>query len=169
MDKEQHQIINQIEICGLKEAEEEKPEELAKNVAKIINQNTEDVVKAYRKKKRHQTRNKATKRESSAITVILREGTLDLWLDAAKKTNIQSADVGSMGDGKVYLRESLTPATAYLLWKTKEMLRGEYRYIWCKHGTILARRQENDKIITIRSLQELESVSAVAKVSKTPT
>lgn len=154
---EQQQLSNQLEICGIKEKENEKTEEVVKNVAKMIDQNPDDVVKVYRRKNRLPAA--AKKKESPAsITVVLKEGSRDLWLEAAKKTTILPTYVGSQGDGKVYLRESITPATAHLLWKTKEMLRGEYNYIWCKRGTVLVRKQEKDKVITIRSLQELESI-----------
>lgn len=154
---EQQQLSNQLEICGINEKENEKTEELVKSVAKKIEQNPEDIVKVYRKKNRLHT--KAKKNQSPAsIIVVLREGSRDLWLDAAKKTAILPDYSGGQGQSKVYLRESITPATAHLLWKTKEMLRGEYSFIWCKRGSVLVRKQEKDKVITIRSLQELENI-----------
>lgn len=163
---EQQQLSNQLEICGIKEKENEKTEELVKNVAIKIEQNPEDIVKVYRKRKRLPTTTKRNELPSSII-VVLREGTRDLWLDAAKKTTILPAYIGGQGDSKVYLRESITPATAHLLWKTKEMLRGEYSFIWCKRGSVLIRKQEKDKVITIRSLQELESIkNPTVNVSK---
>ncbi|KAJ2937621.1 hypothetical protein O0L34_g17877 [Tuta absoluta] len=153
---EQFQISNQLEICGVDEMEQEITMDLAKKVATVLNRNPDDVVKAYRKS----SRTPAGQRKSSPLIVILREGNRDPWLEAAKKCNIWATDLGRTDEnGKIYLRESLTPITAHLLWKTKEDLTGLYKYIWCKNGNVLIRK-ENEKVIYVRSLQHLQKIKS---------
>lgn len=155
---EQSQINNHIEICGIKEMEHENTLELTKKVAMILNQKPEDIVKAYRKKQ-YRTSTAKPSAYSSPVTAILKEGTKNNWLLAARNGAITARNLGVEGESsKIYLREALTSTTAHLLWRTKEELRGIYTYIWCKNGQVLVRKQERDKIITIRTLNQLEKL-----------
>ncbi|KAI5640689.1 PHD-finger domain-containing protein [Phthorimaea operculella] len=157
---EQNQLSNQLEVCGVEELDHEDTMDLVKSVATKINTNAGDIVKAYRKKipTRPRAGSSTKKMEIAPITVILRDGSRDVWLDSGKKTNITVSDLGREGTDKVYLRESITPSTAHLLWKAKMQLRErfQFKYVWCKNGTVLARKGENEKIIVIHSLQHLE-------------
>lgn len=156
---EQAQLCNQLEICGINQSETDNPEEIAKKIAVTITQNPDDVVKAYRKARN--PANVARNKDQAPITVILREGNRDVWIDAAKNTTISASTIGYDGAHKVYLRECLTPATAYLLWKTKEELKGLFSFIWCKHGHVLVRKSAQEKkITTIRSVADIEKVKS---------
>ncbi|PZC81719.1 hypothetical protein B5X24_HaOG212163 [Helicoverpa armigera] len=156
---EQAQLCNQLEICGINQYETDNPEEIAKKIAVTITQNPDDVVKAYRKTRNPS--NMARNKGQTPITVILREGNRDLWIYAAKNIPMSASTLGYEGEDKVYLRECLTPATAYLLWKTKEELKGMFSFIWCKHGHVLVRKSAQEKkIITIRSLADIEKVKS---------
>lgn len=151
---EQTQLSNQLEICGIKELEKENLEEVVQKVAVAIQQNPDDIVKVYRKRRR----NSDPKRKiQSPIAVVLREGTRDAWLEASKNTDVCGTSVGREDTNKVYLRECLTSATAFLLWKTKTELKELYKYIWCRNGNILIRKVDNAKIMTVRSLQDIEN------------
>ncbi|KAL4720763.1 hypothetical protein ACJJTC_013841 [Scirpophaga incertulas] len=129
---EQHQISNQLDIWGIKEKEQENIEKIAKTIATKIQQNPEDILKVYRKRRSRASTSASKTKESTSITVILRDGVRDLWLESAKAKVISTAEIGIQEPGNIYLRESLTPSTAFLLWKTKEELKGLYKYIWCK-------------------------------------
>ncbi|CAH0723617.1 unnamed protein product, partial [Brenthis ino] len=157
---EQAQLSQQLEVCGVKEVEREDTMEIIKNVASKINTDISDVIKAYRKKVPAHKRTESKRIESphNPITVILRNGVRSAWLEASKKVKFSARDIGAEGEQNLYLRESLTPATAYLLWKTKSELkvRHGFKYVWCKNGTVLARKSENEKIISFHSLQQLE-------------
>lgn len=156
---EQYQINNQLEVCGIKEKEKENTLEIAKEIAAKIGQSPENVVKTYRKKNNNRTSSTSKPRESAPIVVILREANdRDLWIDSAKNFTI-TRNENVEGD-KIYLREALTPSTAHLLWKTKEALKGDFKYIWCKHGTILIRKNEKDKIIAIRTLHQVDQIKS---------
>ncbi|KAL4711409.1 hypothetical protein ACJJTC_016163 [Scirpophaga incertulas] len=136
------------------------PNEIAKKISVAISQNPNDITNAYIKQK--SPSNAARKKDQLAtINVILREGVRDTWIDASKNTKLSAASMGLEGGEKVYLRECLTPSTAYLLWKTKQDLKGLSDYIWCKHGNILVRKNEREKkIIIIRSIADINKVNS---------
>lgn len=159
MQMEQAQLSNHLEICGVNQSESEDLAKIAEKVAVAISQNPKDVVKAYRKKRNP---SKVPRQgDQSPITLILREGNRDQWLEAAKTTSISATSIGQVEAGKVYLREALTPSMAFLLWKTKDELKGMFNYIWCKHGNILVRKSEKEKkIITIRTISDIEKVKS---------
>lgn len=163
---EQNNLTNHLEICGIQESDNENTEEIARAAASVLHQSPGDILKIFRKKK-NQNRLKAlnNKSESSVIVAILREGTRDSWIAASKKTPLTSATLGQQGTNKIYLREALSPATAFLLWKTKSELTGLFNYIWCKRGSILIRKTEKEKVIAIRSLQDLEKIKSNLKIS----
>ncbi|KAI5636422.1 hypothetical protein NE865_10842 [Phthorimaea operculella] len=154
---EQFQVSNQLEICGVGETEQENVVDLAKKVATVLNRNPDEVVKAYRKTIRAPGGQKKNN-EPAPLIVTLREGNRDTWLESAKKCTIMAAELGGTDvNSKIYLRESLIPTTAHLLWKTKEELAGLYKYIWCKNGNVLIRK-ENEKVVSVRSLQHLQKI-----------
>ncbi|CAH2083629.1 unnamed protein product [Euphydryas editha] len=155
---QQNQLSNQLELCGIEEKDNENVKSIIQLLATSINRNPDDVIQAYRKKTRNTDNKGIRKRDTSVITVILKEGTRNLWIEAARKTNISPADIGMTGGRKIYLREPLTPSTAFLLWKTKEELRDSFKYIWCKNGSILLRKNDTAKITMIKNKQDIEKM-----------
>lgn len=152
---EQTQLQNQLEICGVKEEKGENLENIAKLLCLKINQHKDDINKVVRKRS-HRQSNK--KQDSSIIIVSLREGSRDKWIEAAKSTTINTKDLGREEDCRVFLRETLTPTTAFLLWKAKTDLKenNNFKYVWCKRGTIMARRSEQEPHQIIRSVKDIE-------------
>lgn len=59
----------------------------------------------------------------------------------------------------VYVSESLTNTTAFLMAKMKELNRGRFKYIWVKNGNILIRRVDNDPIIRISNLNHVKELT----------
>ncbi|KAI5634929.1 hypothetical protein NE865_12324 [Phthorimaea operculella] len=157
---EQNQMMNQLDVCGIKEKDNEDPETIAKKIATAMEVKPEDILKAYRKRARTSASANSKKTDSAVITVHLRDGKRDQWLNNAKKIKLTMATIEPSGSDSdaIYLRETLAPGIAFLLWKTKEALKDSYKYIWCKNGTVLLRKQEGAKIISIKALSELETV-----------
>lgn len=157
---EQTLINNNVEICGIKEDINEDLQEIVKSLCAKIGQKPEDVAKIYRKKSKQQKTNNQAIRPP-AITVVLREGCREQWLSKAKASSISCRDVGAAGDGRVFLREALTPATAYLLWNAKAELKEKhhFKFVWIKNGTIIARKEENEKFHVIRSLNDITRIT----------
>lgn len=166
---EQSFITNQLEIIGIKKMEQEDITSIAKKYSTIIGQNPQDITNVYRKENKRKnnsaneaTTESATQRAQEPIVITLREGRRGSWLDAAKTTNVSARnDLGMATDSKVYLRESLTPSTAYLRWKAKTTLKdtGLYKYVWCKNGAIFARKEDKGKSLIIRSTNDISRLA----------
>lgn len=160
---EQEKIENTLEISGIPKEEQENLTEIVKKIGSVINQDNNDIKKIYRKESKGLA---SRKRHASVVVLTLREGCRDRWLEAAKSCTITPRVLGRDGEGRIYLREALTPATAYLLWKTKSELKDTnlVQFVWCKRGNILIRKSENEKIHSIRSESDVEKwVTALKK------
>lgn len=164
---EQAQMNNEIEICGIMIKENEDVTKIAVAVGKILRQQPEDIIKAYRKKKviRQGTARAVREAADAPISVTLREGCREQWLRATRDTRISPSDLyldGEVGgDTKVYLRAALSPITSYLLWKAKTDLRDKAlcKYVWCREGTVMVRRTDGDhKIYYVRSGNDIETI-----------
>lgn len=161
---EQAQSFNDIEICGIMETEKEDVKQITLSVCQILNQKQEDVIRAYRKKKpsRPGTAQSIRAAATAPIIVSLREGCRDHWLVASKTTNVTTQDLGRQDNTKVYIRESLTPTTAFLLWKTKTELKDKSlcKYVWCKNGLIMVRKEDQDKKVhVVRSVRDIDRIA----------
>lgn len=157
---EQNQLSNNLEICGIKEVEHENLTDITTNLCEKLKLKPDDVVKVYRKR-----RNNKKNVDLMTLTVLLRDGCRESWLEAAKNTPIHANELGCDDeDTKVYLRESLTPATAYLLWRAKEELKKTnlYKYVWCKNGVILVKKNDDpkSKSYPVRAIQDIQRLAA---------
>lgn len=151
---EQSQLENLLEINGI-ETNEENLEKIVQKVSEKLEQNAKDIIKVYKKVNKAPS---AKKRNESTLVVTLRDGCRDQWLQSSKSKTLTPQDIGLGGERKIYMREALTPATAFLLWKTKTELKGEdrFKFVWCKRGTVLIRKSENEKTYVIRSVNDIE-------------
>lgn len=157
---EQAQSSNEVEICGITEQENEDVQKIAASVCQLLNQKPDDIIRAHRKKmpSRPSSAQAERAKTDAPIKISLREGKRELWCEAAKTTKMTSRDLGGVGENKVYLRESLTPTMSYLLWKTKISLKEKSicKYVWCKNGQIMVRKNEGDKkIYYVRSENDI--------------
>lgn len=160
---EQMQILNNVEICGIAEKENEDINDIATKIGELLNQKPTEITKVYRKKKpRQPSGGKGARAETDApIVVILQEGCRESWLTAAKDTTILDRDLGGTSEKKIYVRAALTPTTSHLLWKAKTELKDELlcKYVWCKDGQIMVRQREGDKkIYYVRSANDIETI-----------
>ncbi|KAJ2937729.1 hypothetical protein O0L34_g19122 [Tuta absoluta] len=141
--------------------------EITTKICSTFQLDPNNILKAYRKKS---LGNKKTskKTQPAAIVVGLREGKRDTWLMASKNCAKTCKDIGREEDTKIYFRESLSPHTAFLLWKAKSDLKlpGLFKFIWCKSGQVLARKNENDKIYQIRSEHDINTLKAMPNDDK---
>lgn len=159
---EQNMINHCVEIIGIEENAD--VQTTVNNICNKIKRNQSDIIKAYRKKASRPSGNN----KPSPIIVSLAEGCRDKWLEAAKTTRISSKDLGMQADSHVYIRESLTPNNAFLLWKAKLALKQTEicQFVWCKNGIVMARRIEKEKPYTIRSTKDIEKIESDLKKNK---
>jgi hypothetical protein len=164
---EQNKMSNKIEICGITQATDEDVLGIVKIISTFLEQKPEDIKAVFRKISKRTGASTATTQQVTqpqAIVVDLQEGCREKWLAAAKNKNFQ--DVALSGNNaNIYLREALSPATAFLLWKSKTELRntGLCKYVWCKNGTILARKEEKDRPSYIRSESDIGRIKNMYK------
>ncbi|KAJ2937747.1 hypothetical protein O0L34_g19142 [Tuta absoluta] len=149
----QEKLANNLEVCGTKQEQDEDVESIVKNIGTELKQSSDDVISAIRKQptKRAGPTAGAGKENTAATPVILvtlKAGCKEKWI-AAAKTILRNY---SSTDKKYYLRDSLSPNTAFLLYKAKMELKnnGLCKYIWCQNGLVLARKTESEKIYSIQ-------------------
>lgn len=160
---EQSQLSNVVEVCGVTESEKENTKSIVDAICNKLQLQSDSIINAYRKRKPKV--GTGVKNNLSTITVTLREGFRDQWIDAAKTKDIRGMDMGMAENNKIYLREPLTPFTSYLLWKTKQELKFTEicKFVWCKRGTIMVRKEEKEKIYIVRSEKDISRLSAEFK------
>lgn len=169
---EQSRLANSLEICGVEETEGEDVHKITNDLASMLQQNPNDIIEATRKKTRtRDSQNPTSKKNHPTITVQLRNGSRDQWLEAAKSISINPVDLGLSGNSKIYTREQLTPFNSYLLWKAKSELKSTNlcKFVWPKNGLILVRRADKEKYTIVRSIQDIEDLSSRYKTENAPT
>lgn len=155
---EQQHMSNYLEICGVPEEDQEDLSAITNLIATKMSKNVNDVVNAYRKQNNRSSTVKTT--SQPAIVICLREGRRDQWLQDSKSITLTGKDIGQNNENRIYLRERLTPTTAYLLWKTKQDLKesGICKYVWCKQGQVLVKKHDKGKIHTVRSTKDIDKL-----------
>lgn len=159
---EQAQMYNSIEICGIPEKVQD-VKKIAEKCAVVIKQKPEGIIEVQRKKiiQKPGAAQAARASADAPIVVTLREGNQKAWLLAAKETTFSGSDLGIEGVTKVYIRASLSPSTAYLLWKAKSELKAKSlcKFVWCRDGIIMVRKAEGDKkIYYVRSIGDIDTI-----------
>lgn len=165
---EQAQSSNDLEICGVSQKQEEDVKRIATSVSQILKQNPDDIIRAVRKNKptRPGSSQEARNKIDAPIIISLREGKREQWCEAARSVKITNKDLGGENDAKVYLRDSLTPTTSYLLWKAKSELKEKAlcKYVWYRNGQIMVRKRDGDKkIFYVRSEIDIERIAKEVK------
>lgn len=160
---EQSQLANVIEVCGVAECDNENTRAIVHTLCNKLHLKSDDVINAYRKRKSKP--GAGVKNSQSVITVTLREGCRDQWINVSRTMDVRGMDIGIAENTKIYLREPLTPATSYLFWKAKQELKFKElcKFVWCKKGTIMVRREEKEKMYIVRSEKDIDRLSAEFK------
>ncbi|CAK1599171.1 unnamed protein product [Parnassius mnemosyne] len=88
------------------------------------------------------------------------------WIQAAKMKVLKVNDIlpnATMkydeGKDRIMLRRALTKSNKTILWNAKKHLGSEYKYIWFKNGKIFARKEDKDKTITIRCIDDIQRLT----------
>lgn len=159
---EQAQLCNNVVICGVPE-EEKDAKKVAMLVSKALQQNADDIISVHRKKKPIKPGAAQNSRTiaDAPIVVTLREGSSESWIQASRSKSISARELGASSDSKIYVRASLSPSTAFLLWKAKTELKDKSlcKYVWCKDGMIMVRKTDGDKkIYYVRSAADIQTI-----------
>lgn len=154
-DMEQYSRINNIEISGVPQSENEDVDTLLTDIAKAI-----DVEhKARSVDAAHRVPSYNRKRASPIVVKSRRDK--EVWINGFKKTRPLTADKINphMNKDKVFINEHLSPANKLLLSQTKEAARDRgYKFIWTKDGKIFARKDSGDRVKRIASEASLRDL-----------
>lgn len=153
---EQEGLSTVIELSNIPREDEEDVKEIIKTVASKLNTSTTNIKKIKRQ-------GTGKDRPGNIMIHFSNDTDCTTWTSAAKTTNLQIADIcpnikEPKASEKIFVREALTPYNKKLLWYAKEKLRTTYKYIWCKQGVIRARKEDNGKITTLRSEDDINKL-----------
>lgn len=157
---DQAALTDHIELVGIPYQENEDIAEIVHKVGSALQVGDIQV----RSARRIPTR----KGKAATILVQLNNDSLKpLWIDAGRRAEIRCSSVlpmitGEAASEKIVVREALTGRTKYLLSKAKTDLKEtqKFKFVWCKFGKVLARKDEKSKIYWIRSDDDIASLSS---------
>ena len=150
---EQYSRNKNIEIRGLKKSPEEKIEDLVVKISEIlkVKLNTEEIEAC------HRIPNQTGKEQ--AIIVQLKSRKKRDELLSKRKVTVTNQQLIGQGNGKVYIGENLSPYFKDLLWKTKQTLGEQYKFIWFWKDRILIKKDEQARAMIVFSEQDIEKIS----------
>lgn len=156
IDLEQEKKEKNVEIVGLEKKQGENTMEIAKEIAKKLNLDPQDIKCAKRV-----GREKAGDAKPQPIVVRLKCRTSrENWL-LARKTRVTNNTVyGNGSDKPVYINEDLPKFKRQLFWSAKTQLKDICRYIWIQNSNILARKDNEAKIFKIRCEKDIDNIVA---------
>ncbi|CAB3260324.1 unnamed protein product [Arctia plantaginis] len=143
-----------IEIHGVEMLTNEDTKNVAQNLAKKLNLNSDDIEDAQRvgQEKTDETRPKI-------ILVTLRSKSARKKWMLAKKDNIITNNklYGNGNEKRIYINEDIPKYKRQLLWIVRSKLKPKgFQYIWVQNGNILVKKNnEEKKIFNIRSEDDL--------------
>lgn len=152
----EHQMLtNYLEIDGIPKATSDNLNTIAAQVASQLSADEGQVESIRRGPPRGE-------RPGIIIVKLNSKSTRNQWLAAAKTKELVLADVlpsapKEDANKKIYIREALTPHLKKLLWQAKQQLKTIFKYIWCRDGKILLKKEEKGKIHTITNVNDIKS------------
>lgn len=161
---DQYSRNRNLQIDGIPQVEEEKMTDiiqvLAGAIGEPINFQT-DIQAAHRV---------PTKRKSGLKPIVIQfsdRKKRDAVLAKGKRKELKSTDfVKRAPSTAVYVNEHLTQFTKDLLYEAKKLKDIGFKYVWAKDGKVLARRDENCKVLQIFTKKDVAKIQGVTAASK---
>lgn len=171
-EREQENLLNDVEISGIPEGKEVTPLHLVKTLSAKLGVNIEerDIVHVERSGPLRQNRLEdggtgggvTPAPRPRPITVRLtRRCTRDQLIRAARvRRSITTADLDLAGaPRRVYVNERLTRQNRQLFYRAREEARRQgYKYVWTRDGKIFARKDDGKPAERIRSEKDMSRV-----------
>lgn len=79
----------------------------------------------------------------------------DEILDCKKRLSISDVYPHSKSSQRIYIGESIAPFYRDLLWKAQQALKPQYKYVWFKKNSVLARRDDGAPILKIQCEEDI--------------
>jgi hypothetical protein len=152
---EQYGMVNDLIVAGIPMTEEEDLIEVTKNLAGKLDVELKDydIATAHRL---------PTKKGIPPFIVrMVDRQKKTLLINRAKEINLKGENFGTHKDNehKVYLNEHLSQHTRSLLTEVRRIRDdGIVKFAWSKEGKVFVRVAEKEKVIRVRSLNEIEQL-----------
>lgn len=157
---DQAALMDYIEIVGIPYQENEDITKIVHKVGSVLQVGDIQVRSARR----------ISTRKGKAATILVQlnnEHSKPVWIDAGRRAEMRCSSVlpiltGEAAFEKIIVREALTGRTKYLLSKAKTDLKEtqKFKFVWCKFGKVMARKDEKSKVYWIRSDDDIASLSS---------
>lgn len=152
---EQFSRNKNIEIKGVPETEQENLQDTLQRVGEVINESIalDDIDACHRVPTKNTT-------IPNIIVQFRNRLKRDTVLTKAKKTNMTTSDLGHPGQTSIYINEHLCPALKKLLGMAISRKKEKsWKFVWTRHGHILARRNESSDVVRIACLKDLDKIN----------
>ncbi|KAG7296483.1 hypothetical protein JYU34_020231 [Plutella xylostella] len=154
---EQNLLCNQIEIAGIPKLPNLTPDAMVKQIAKYSKIEPTDMQLIREVPPRGE-------RNGSLIVELKSKNMKESWIKAARNTPLSVGEVledtpKELAGTPIYIREALTQYNKTLLWKTKQQLRNSFKFICTSNGRILIKKNENAKVMQIRTEVDILSMA----------
>ncbi|KAL0893101.1 hypothetical protein ABMA27_014740 [Loxostege sticticalis] len=145
---EQSRLGKYIEIIGIPPQEKENLDQIVSQIASKLKQDVKRVKSAVRLN--------TYKGKSSSIQ-------LKLIDEQEQNSGYKTLSQETIANDKIIIRQALTNFNKELLWQAKQKLKDAgYKYIWQKNGKILARRDDKEKVYSIRNTEDIKKLACVS-------
>ncbi|XP_041986926.1 uncharacterized protein LOC121738757 [Aricia agestis] len=156
---EQQARMCNVEVCNLQERRGENLLEIIEIMAKEIKfhiQNS-DVVSIHRVPHANNKNSKPKNIIVKFTTRVLRDNFIASYRSSG---GLNSTQLSLSGTPQViYVNEHLTLNNKQLFRQCREAAKKQdYKYVWVKHGVILARKTDNSPVVAIRSLSDIHKI-----------
>lgn len=140
----------QATISGVEKSDNESMDDILSKILTNLDPGIKnDVVKCHR----------MPKSNSVVVTTLKSRSSLENLIKAAKEKKPTADIVGGDGSTRIYINEIL-PTTCYkLLRAAKELRKVGYKYVWCRHGKVFAKKSEGEKVCVIKSESDVTALS----------
>lgn len=168
-DLEKLEKEKNIEIAGLmKNKDEENVKEVVKEVALKLCLNPEDIESAERLGSSNKPKT-GVERPRPIVVKLRSKQARDQWLQK-RKTKLYNGDI-YRNDNRmpIYINEDLTKTTKLLFWEARSQLKHHFKFIWIQNSHILVKKDEKEKIIRIKSENDIKELLSDNKSTSSPT
>lgn len=154
---EQKSLSRSVEIAGMPDIITKDVPQVIQKVASKLELNEHDIQTSQKMS--------GSKEKPGPILIELKTALIrKQWVDAGKEKCLTVGDVlpnapKEKAEHRIFIREALTKHVKTLLYNAKMQLNKSYKYIWCRDGKVLVRKDDNGKIIYIRSQQDIDLLS----------
>ncbi|XP_075990264.1 uncharacterized protein LOC142985907 [Anticarsia gemmatalis] len=164
IDKEKN-----IEIaCLMKNKDDENVKEVVKEVAVKLCLNPDDIESAERLSSSNKPKT-GGERPRPIIVKLRSKQARDQWLQK-RKIKLMNGDI-YCNDNRmpININEDLTKTTKLLFWEARSQLKHQFKFIWIQNSNILVKKDEKEKIIRIKSENDIKKLLVDSKSSSSPT